>query len=251
MSGRRRRARRTAWVLVLALDAGLLGWALGLRLTAQATAETAILLAPLTGNAFSDHSGNLLVDLETESHLPQSDGVLTRVVAAEEGAGTPEALRRSLSATIVPNSSVIVVRYRAEDPAQARAVVERVASATLEERLARREVVGDEQLTILSAQQAALDEQSARLTGGGLSPEVVRVLSQRQATIDQARAAVAATPGSAGQVISTTVRPDSRVQKIRIALIVIAVGLGVLAGLWVSRDRRDAPEGGLRPGDRE
>jgi hypothetical protein len=243
----RRWLKRGVWVVLLAIAGGLLGLAIGARLDRQVSAEVSLLLVPLPGNAFSDHAGNTLIDLETESHLPQSDAVLRRVAAGEGTVPNAELIRRRLTVRIVPNSSVIILRYRAGTAEQAKQIATLVAEATLEERQARAAVAGAARLEILAGQQEALDEQKAALGGEAadgaegpvaLSPEMLKVFSQRAANLLAQENAASDTSASPGQIISTTVRPDGLREKLRVGVLVAGVGLGALVGLWVSRTPR-------------
>ncbi len=241
-SRRSRWLKRGVWVVLLAIAGGLLGLAIGTRLDRQVSAEVSLLLVPLPGNAFSDHSGNALIDLETESHLPQSDAVLRRVAAGEGTVPNSDLIRRRLTVRIVPNSSVIILRYRAGSAEQAQEIVTRVAEATLDERQARAAVAGAARLEILAGQQEELNQQKDALAPPGdaivLSPEMLKVFSQRAAALTAQENAASDTSASSGRIISTTVRPDALREKIRVAVLVAGVGLGALAGLWVSRTSR-------------
>ena len=95
------------------------------------------------------------MDLETESHLPSSDAVLRRVAADGESAPGIGVLRRRLAVSVVPNAEVLVIKYAAETPAQARAMAQRIARATLDERVERANVADARPLEISPAKLAS------------------------------------------------------------------------------------------------
>ncbi len=233
--------RRTAWVLVLAVAGAALGLAIWTRLDSQVTAEASVLLAPMPGNAYADRSGNLLTDMETESHLPQSDAVLRRVAADGQPAPTAEVMRRRLSAAIVPNASIILIRYRAETAAQARDMVARIARATLAERVARAQAATAARVEVIEAQEAQRRAQNTVVSPA--SRETSRVLARRAAEqTAQLIAVQQAVEQQPGRVIKTVNRPDRLLPKVRLAVLGGCVTIGVLIGLWVGRGtaaRRD------------
>jgi hypothetical protein len=220
---------------VLAVAGASLGLAIGTRLDSQATAEASVLLTPMPGNAYGDRSGNLLTDMETESHLPQSDAVLRRVEADGEPAPSVDVMRRRLSAAIVPNASIILIRYRAETPEQARDMVARIAQASLAERVARAQVATAARVEVIAAQEEQRRQQNSIVSPA--SRETSRVLARRAAEQTAQLVAVQqAAEEPPGRVIKTVNRPDRLLPKVRLAVLIGCVTIGVLIGLWVGRD---------------
>lgn len=226
--------RRTAWIVLLAVAGAVLGLAIGTRLDSQATAEASVLLTPMPGNAYTDVSGNLLTDMETESHLPQSDAVLRRVAADGEPAPSADIMRRRLTAAIVPNASIILIRYKAETAAQARAMVARIAEATLVERVERAKAATAARVEVLEAQKQQEARQSDLLSP--TSRETSKVLARRAAELNsQLNILQQAAEQKPGRVIKTVNQPDRLVPKLRIVALLGCIGLGVLVGSWVGR----------------
>jgi len=233
---RRRWPRRVAWVLVLAFAGGLLGVAVASRLNPRYTTEVDILVTPMIGNAYSSTSGNHLVDLETESHLPSSDAVLRRVAADGESAPSEQVIRRRLSVHVVPNAQVIVIDYAAETPAQARAMALRIADATLKERSAIAAASAASREEITTAKLVSLGKEQA---ASGASPARLALLGQRAVALNgELREAAAGALASPGQVIDTANRGDGHLTKVRLGVVAVFVLLGGLLGLWVGRGSR-------------
>ncbi len=227
--------RRTAWVVALGVAGATLGLAIGTRLDAQVSAEASVLLTPMPGNAYADRSGNLLTDTETESHLPQSDAVLRRVAADGKPVPSADVMRRRLTAAVVPNTSIILIRYRAETAAQAREMVARIARATLAERVARAKAVSASQVEVLQAQMRQAAEQTDLLSP--TSRETSKALARRAAELNSQLITVQQAADQApGRVIKTVNRPDRLLPKVRLAVLGLCTALGLLLGLWVARD---------------
>ena len=115
-----------------------------------------MVLNPLPGNAFSAPTLGTVVDLETESQLPGSDLVIRRMAA--DGLATPsaEVVRRRLGVSVVPNTHVLVIRYRAETPPQALVMAKRLAKATLAERTARAQAAAAQRQSVLTTSWLAV-----------------------------------------------------------------------------------------------
>lgn len=239
--------RRVAWVLVMASAGALLGLAFGARIQPLYTAEVDLLVTPMIGNAFVTTGGNQLVDLETESHLPSSDAVLRRVAADGENAPSPQVMRRRLRVHVVTNAQVIVLNYAAESPAQARAMVLRIAKATVAERtaLAQAAAASRQEVAMKKLEELKLEQDKmADLAAAGVPIPTARrtLMSQREVALNvELRQASVAALASPGTIIDTVMRGDGHLAKVRLAIVGAFVLLGALLGLWVGRAPRRDP----------
>ena len=207
------------------------------RLNPRYTAEVDILVTPMIGNAYSSTSGNHLVDLETESHLPSSDAVLRRVAADGESAPSEQVIRRRLSVHVVPNAQVIVIDYAAGDagrgardgPADRR----RDAQGEVRDRRGRRSVPRGDRDREAHRPCARSSRRPMPLPPGWT------LLSQRAVALNgELREAATGALASPGQVIDTVNRGDGHLAKLRLGVVGGFVLLGALLGLWVGRPAR-------------
>lgn len=235
------RVRLLVWVLVLGLAGAAFGLAVGARLSAKADASVSVVLNPLPGNAFSAPTLGTVVDLETESQLPGSDLVIRRMAA--DGLSTPSAdvVRRRLGVTVLPNTHVLVIHYRAETPPQALLMAKRIAKATLAERTARAQAAAAQRQSVLTDQLAEVAAQVGQVTKvpeGAERDQALALLSQQQAALQKQMGVAAASVSSPGEIISSETHGDAMLKKARLGIVVGFALLGMLVGAWVGRPAR-------------
>lgn len=165
-------------VVALALLGGVAGAAFGFLQGSSSTAQSAVLLAPLEGNAFSPVGrGDDLINMQTEAQLVTSD-VVARAVAEELGLdAVPQELTSKLEVTSPVNTQILRIRYTASNEDDAVARAQAFADSFLEFRRSRAQTLIDDRTESLDEQ---IEEQSDQLN------DLVR--QRAQATSDTVRA---------------------------------------------------------------
>ena len=124
--------RAGAWIALLALVGGALGFASAAAVASTYAGAATVLVTPLEGNPFNPTgNGDDLNNLQSEAQLAQSDAVANLVPApgAEATAG--------LTVTVPANTQLLEFRYEAKDAETARAGAEGFARAYLRFRTSR------------------------------------------------------------------------------------------------------------------
>jgi hypothetical protein len=129
MAARVRRSGRL--IAVLAILGGLLGGVVAWRWTPMYDAKTSVLLAPAP--LYLDptaEEGPKEITIDTEASMVFSEQAISQVRAELDLPASPD-VRDSLRVTAPPNSRVLEITARADDPAQAEAIADAAAAAYL------------------------------------------------------------------------------------------------------------------------
>ena len=246
------RLRRSArLILVLALLGGVVGGLVALQWTPRYDAKTAVLLEPAP--VYIDPSSGELDDLpqeitiDTEASMVFSEDGIT---AIREELDLPASfdLREAMRVTAPPNSKVLEITARADDPVQAEAIADAAADAYL---TVRNQYLDQRREQVRRQLEARLDAAMmgsvVTTTAGDRGASDVTPLSAAatQEEIRQALSSLELESPSAGQVLRTaearTVRKQMEVPIVSGMLLGGLLGLAVMG--WQEAGRRRPPRG--------
>jgi hypothetical protein len=226
------RVRRSArLILVMSLLGGILGAAVAWRWTPMYDAKASVLLAPSPLYLdLSSEEGPKEITIDTEASMVFSEQAIGRV-RDELGLPASPDVRESIRVTAPPNSRVLEITVRDDDPARAEDIANAVALAYLE--------VRDDYLSQRRDQvREQIEQQLDSVAGRGLvitpgedddASGATRVLAE-----DELRAALTSlslVSTEAGEVLRPAVASSTRKQAE--VPIVSGVLLGALAGLGI------------------
>lgn len=226
---------------------GSLGAATGLALPDDAIGQAYLLVPPAPGNAYDKRTGNAYEDLATEAQLLRSDRVVDSVVSAGPDDLSAEQVRRRTRVSVVPGAEVVLITYRAGDPASAADIAGALADAMVAERTRRVEAAAATDEDLVSPRVAAARTQFARAVQTGDSERTV-LLGRRLALLRAETAGAQASSGvgdQAGSILRVSVTRSAAV----VPVVAGALGGGVLgllavaAALVLRRHRRGRRDG--------
>ncbi|HLT11857.1 MAG TPA: lipopolysaccharide biosynthesis protein [Micromonosporaceae bacterium] len=190
-----RTVRRHAWVVCLGLILGVVAAGIALARGAPVyESTTSVLVLPV---------GDAEVNLPTEAALVASTET---AIAAGTRLGVP--VPTVASVEVLPNTSVLVIRFEAETPQAAQAGARAFAEAYLANRAEAAEAAIQEQLATVNAKLADLEEQAAALheriaSVPESSPEAATLRGNLAAVTEQNAQLLA----RANELATTTINP--------------------------------------------
>jgi hypothetical protein len=220
------------WLIAVLVSCGLLaGLALAAAAPRQFSAQERILLAPspsylITGLALDQSPREITVD--TEAALVLSDGTLQRV---RSWSGSVEDLRRRVTVTAEPNTSVLVLTVNDASAEGAEVLVQDLSSAYLD---VRRHYLLQRRSQVLADLRNRFNELATFGVGApGAEEAAVRgSVTEEMESVDQAINNIILTPTSAGEIL----RVDQAAPSPKNYQLYAASGaaLGLLLGLTAS-----------------
>jgi Mrp family chromosome partitioning ATPase len=247
----RRALRRHWWILV---TVGLIVSVAGITFAAvrpqQFTSTTEVLVKPLAGSPFSSGSqkaSNLgSVGLGTEANLVSSPKITAR---ARKTLGTSAHLDKShVSASVVPNSQILKITYKAQSPTVAKHGVSAFANAFLQSRKTKVSTLKTHKITDLQKKESSLKKQvgAAAKKASAASSTSTSIAQLQSATnhladVQDDLSTAKSMPTNPGTVVAAASTPSIVRRGLPYAIAGLAVILGFALGLalMVLRARAD------------
>lgn len=240
-------------ILLPALLAAALGWAIGALVAPAYSAHTRVLVTQITG--LTQVSGQRTVDpglnLDTEAQLVTSNSV-AQPVGDQLGLASWQ-VRRKTAVTVPPNSAVLLITYTDSTPARAVTGADGLGRGYLAQRTASAEAIRTETARqigedLISARAAAVSAQDrAEKTKAGtvdatLAQLDVQAKLDRITTLQASLDALAAVNTTGGRIIESARQPTGPSVPNKPLLIVSLGALGLLLGLSLAllRERSDS-----------
>ncbi len=216
-------ALRRRWLAIVA--SVLVGTVVGAGVAAvwprTYKSTTTILIAPLEGDPYSPESVDRLseanTDVQTDARLAATPAVADLVERALKLARGSLDWRSRLSVTVVPNSQVVTISYRASAGRLAKAVAQAFGSSYLRYRANRSRATVSGQLTALERRARQIQRRLTAATSG-LAPsgsasrrtyldQQVAIYTEQLAALATEAARLSSTSGNPGQVLTPADEP--------------------------------------------
>ncbi|GIJ44793.1 hypothetical protein Val02_16790 [Virgisporangium aliadipatigenens] len=256
--------RRHWWIVVLLTAFGVMG---GWEYTAQQPkvyeSNTSVLVQPTGAGQDTNVSGGRTkgeINLDTEAQLVRSTAVATEAAKALRSTAPPDSLAANVAVEVPPNTSVLVITYRAANPQVAQAGSHAFAEAYLanREQTAEGELQGqiasvDTKLKQLNAQLTPINQKLATLpANSGERPSLESQRSNLAAQVNTLATRLnqlTTTTVSAGKIIRDAKLPDRPSKPVLPLNLGSGAAVGLLLGVIAAVVRERLDRRVRRPGD--